>query len=143
MIWTAHIRHKSPHLKAGDVIEYYHPMGTGGDPRWRRNTTVTAVTKDDYPLTLSTGDVLPSDWHVKKIITKETMISSSDIAVYRPIEGHFLVVGGSGRYWDFNLESAGKISFAIQEKIKHIKATAEAEGFAPMDMLVSANGGKK
>ena len=127
IIKTAHSPHRTPHLKAGYVIEYYHPIGTGGDKRWLRNATVTAVTNEDYPLTLSTGGALPEDWHVKKIPTKERRMSNSKKAVYLPIEYHSLVVGGSGRYCNFNFEAAGKISGAIQEKTQYINTAAEAK----------------
>lgn len=58
---------KAP-LRAGDVIEYYDPIGVAGKEQWRKETAIVGVAaRDKFPLNLENGDLLDRTVRVKRL----------------------------------------------------------------------------
>eukprot|EP00804_Cyclotella_cryptica_P029841 CCRYP_010751-RA/>CCRYP_010751-RA protein AED:0.07 eAED:0.06 QI:553/0/0.5/1/1/1/2/0/709 len=133
-------------IRPGDVIEYYSPIFVVGDKRGLRQATVLYVDpKADVILRLSNGECLPEDTRVKRI----KVIDGNDLVdhpgIYRPIETFKLVAGKAKGYntGDGIMNEAARFGDIFRKNMNKMKASAEAEGFAPMDMVLKLNGGRR
>ena len=128
-------------LRPGDVVQYTHPVFRAGDKRGQRTATVLSTDPNRTPvLVLDSGDVLPSnDVFVKRIriLDRGTLVPHDGIM--RPIamfrmkrralkEGDFSVRAGLQK----EMERLGSILHTNRNRLQQ---QAEADGFAPMDML--------
>mmetsp|Transcript_45533 Transcript_45533/g.110301 ORF Transcript_45533/g.110301 Transcript_45533/m.110301 type:complete len:406 (-) Transcript_45533:217-1434(-) len=59
---------KTP-LRAGDVIEYYDPIGVAGNSQWLKTAVILGVAAKDTnsPLNLDTGDLLDRESRIKRV----------------------------------------------------------------------------
>ncbi|KAL7543744.1 hypothetical protein ACHAXR_013056 [Thalassiosira sp. AJA248-18] len=130
-------------IRPGDVIEYYSPIYVAGDARGLRQASVLSVRpNDETPLVLSNGEVLPNDIKVKRI---KVMMGGEVLdhpGIYRPIYRFLLVRRGSATAADAITMEASRFGRIMQKNISKLKEKAEADGFAPMDLLVNIKGAK-
>ncbi|KAL7483666.1 hypothetical protein ACHAW6_011149 [Cyclotella cf. meneghiniana] len=133
-------------IRPGDVIEYYSPIFVVGDKRGLRQTTVLCVDpKADVILGLSNGECLPEDTRVKRIKVMDGNELVDHPGIYRPIETFKLVAAKAKGYntGDGIMNEAARFGDIFRKNVNKMKAAAEAEGFAPMDMVLRFNGGRR
>ena len=89
---------KKDTLRAGDVIEYYHPVGVCGNKEWFRTTTIVGIEarREDIPLNLQNGDSLDRDHRIKRIkrMYRGKLIDDEN-GSYRSLEYYRLQSGGT------------------------------------------------
>ena len=131
-------------IRPGDVIEYYSPIYVAGDPRGLRQSTVLAVDpKDDSsPLVLDNGEGLPTNTKVKRIKVKSGDDLLEHPGIFRPIYKFRLVKGGTATAADAIAHETARFGKIMKKNISKLKEKAEADGFAPMDMIVNIKGTK-
>ncbi|KAL7551083.1 hypothetical protein ACHAWF_014281 [Thalassiosira exigua] len=128
-------------IRPGDVIEYYSPIFVAGDPRGQRHATVLTVKADeDSSLVLSNGEVIPDDTKVKRIKVKSGDELLDHPGIYRPISRFKLIYGGSATAADAIAMEASRFGAIMNKNISKAREKAEADGFAPMDLLVKVKG---
>lgn len=128
-------------IRPGDVIEYYSPIFVAGDARGLRQATVLAVDpNDDSPLALSNGDVLPNNTKAKRIKAMCDGELLDHPGIYRPIYKFKLTKRGKASAATGIAMEAARFGRIMQKNISKMKKKAEADGFAPMDMLVNIKG---
>jgi len=128
-------------MRVGDVIQYYSPIFVAGDPRGLRETTVLAIDpKKDNPLVLDNAEYVPNDTNVKRI----KVISGGELVdhpgIFRPIFRFKLVRAGRATMADAVRMQSSRFGGIMRNNMKKLKSKAEAEGFAPMDLMVSMKG---
>ena len=134
-------------IRPGDEIEYYSPIFVSGDRRGLRQATVLSIDPKDEeaPLVLSNGECIPNDTKVKriKVMTGGELLDHPGI--FRPIY-RFKLVKASGKGFvsaaDGIMKEAAHFGDILQRNIANMKSKAQAEGFAPMDLLVNVKGKK-
>jgi len=127
-------------IRPGDVIEYYSPIFVAGDARGLRQATVLSTDpKDDMPLVLSNGEGLPTNTKVKRIKVNEGGDLLDHSGIFRPIYRFKLSKRGTATAADGVAHEAARFTKIMQKNMSKLKEKAEADGFAPMDMI---NGGK-
>lgn len=134
-------------LRVGDEVEYYCPMFVAGDKRGLRQASVISVDpKDEIPLVLSNGECLPSDIKVKRV----RVISHGELidhpGVFRPIKKFKLIK--TNRNAKVNaaagvMKEAARFGDIMNRNVAKMRTLAQAEGFAPMDLLVKVKGKKQ
>ena len=132
-------------LRPGDVIEYYSGIYVAGDPRGHREATVMAVKnpKEEFPLVLDNGECIPNTTRVKRI---KEMVDGELIdhpGIYREIMKFRLKKSGTATAADGVAKEAERFGRIMDRNMAKLKKKAEADGFAPMDMLVGLKGTKK
>ena len=127
-------------IRPGDVIEYYSPIFVAGDARGLRQATVLSTDpNDDMPLVLSNGEGLPTNTKVKRIKVNEGGDLLDHSGIFRPIYRFKLSKRGTATAADGVAHEAARFTKIMQKNMSKLKEKAEADGFAPMDMI---NGGK-
>jgi len=127
-------------IRPGDVIEYYSPIFVAGDARGLRQATVLSTDPhDDMPLVLSNGEGLPTNTKVKRIKVNEGGDLLDHSGIFRPIYRFKLSKRGTATAADGVAHEAARFTKIMQKNMSKLKEKAEADGFAPMDMI---NGGK-
>jgi len=121
-------------LRAGDTLEYTHPIYRFGDKRGLRTAQIIAIQADNK-VKMSSGDLLEDDIFVKRCVGDKT-------PKYRPLSKFLLVEGAAA-------SSEGAVAKALREEGQRIgkiidKHTTnamaklkKATGFAPTDMIRS------
>ncbi len=128
-------------IRVGDVIEYYSPIHVAGDPRGLRQATVLAIDpKNEIPLVLDNAECIPNDTNVKRIKVKSGGELLDHPGIFRPIFRFKLVKAGRATAADALKMQSSRFGDIMRNNMKKLKSKAEAEGFAPMDMLVSIKG---
>mmetsp|Transcript_23234 Transcript_23234/g.54792 ORF Transcript_23234/g.54792 Transcript_23234/m.54792 type:complete len:926 (+) Transcript_23234:203-2980(+) len=132
-------------LRPGDVIEYYSGIYVAGDPRGLRRATVMAVKnpKEEFPLVLDNGECIPNTTRVKRI---KEMVDGELIehpGIYRSIMKFRMKKSGTATAADGVAKEAERFGRIMDRNMAKLKKKAEADGFAPMDMLVGVKGTKK
>jgi len=130
-------------IRPGDVIQYYSPIFVAGDSRGLRQATVLAVDPTaEMQLTLSNGEYIPENVKVKriKVILDGELVDHPGI--YRPISRFKLVKRGSATAADAIAMEASRFGRIMQTNMNKLKKKAEANGFAPMDLIVNFKGAK-
>ena len=126
-------------LRPGDVIQYTSPIFVAGDRRGRRQATVLSTDPSRDPmLVLDNGDVLPENIIIKRIqvMEKGTLHPHQGCArriekfilKKRALKGDFSVRAGMKRETD-------RIGRILDKNIQTFQKRAEADGFAPMDLI--------
>jgi len=130
-------------IRPGDVVEYYTPIFVAGDPRGLRQATVLAVDpKEEMPLTLSNAEGIPNSTKVKRI---KVMLEGDLVdhpGIYRSIYRFKLVKKGSATAADAIAMEASRFGRIMHKNMSKLKEKAQADGFAPMDLLVNIKGAK-
>jgi len=127
-------------IRPGDVIEYYSPIFVAGDARGLRQATVLSTDpNDDMPLVLSNGEGLPTNTKVKRTKVNEGGDLLDHSGIFRPIYRFKLSKRGTATAADGVAHEAARFTKIMQKNMSKLKEKAEADGFAPMDMI---NGGK-
>ena len=130
-------------IRPGDVIEYYCPIFVSGDARGLRQATVLAVDPNDVmPLVLSNGEGLPNGTKVKriKVMSGDELVDHPGI--FRCIARFKLTKRGSATAADGISMEAARFGAIMTKNISRLKEKAEADGFAPMDLLMNIKGVK-
>ena len=131
-------------LRPGDVIQYYSGIYVAGDPRGLRQATVMAVKnpKEEFPLVLDNGECIPNTTRVKRIkeMVDGELIEHPDI--YRSIMKFRMKKSGTATAADGVAKEAERFGRIMDKNMAKLKKKAEADGFAPMDMLVGVKGKK-
>jgi hypothetical protein len=126
-------------LRPGDVIQYTSPIFVSGDRRGRRQATVLSTDPNRDPmLVLDNGDVLPENIIIKRIqvMEKGTLHPHQGCArriekfilKKRALKGNFSVRAGMKKETD-------RIGRILDKNIQTFQKRAEADGFAPMDLI--------
>ncbi|KAL3945305.1 MAG: hypothetical protein SGBAC_000581 [Bacillariaceae sp.] len=74
---------KTNKLRAGDVIEYYDPIGVAGKPQWLKNAVILGVVaKGTFPLNLDSGDMLDRRSRIKRVrrLLRNKLVACHDAA---------------------------------------------------------------
>lgn len=133
-------------IRPGDVIEYYSPVFVVGDKRGLRQATVLSVAPEaEVILTLSNGECLPEDTRVKRIKVMDGNELVDHPGIYRAINNFKLVaakIKGANNPSGM-MNEAARFGDIFRNNVNKMQASAEAEGFAPMDMIMCMNGGRK
>jgi len=128
-------------IRVGDVIEYYSPIYVAGDPRGLRQATVLAIDPmADIPLVLDNAECIPNDTNVKRIKVKSGGELLHHPGIFRPIFRFKLVKSGRATFADALTKQSLKFGGIMRNNMKKLKSKAEADGFAPMDLLVKIKG---
>ncbi|KAL7472547.1 hypothetical protein ACHAXS_012922 [Conticribra weissflogii] len=133
-------------LRVGDEVEYYCPMFVAGDKRGLRQAFVLSIDpKDDIPLVLSNGECLPTDIKVKRVKVMSDGQLIEHPGVFRPIR-KFRLIKSNGKT-NSNaaagvMKEAARFGDIMHRNVTKMRTVAEAEGFAPMDLLVNIKGSK-
>lgn len=123
-------------MRPGDVIEYYSPIFVVGDKRGLRQAAVLAVSPDaDVILNLSNGECLLEDTRVKRIKVMDGDELFDHPGIYRPITSFKLVAGKVKGGSSGIMNEAARFGDIFRKNLGKMQAKAEADGFAPMDML--------
>ena len=118
-------------ISAGITIQYYDPISVAGDPNALRTARVTRVVEDkDFPLVLSTPDLIPS-WQVVKVQSK-----------WRPLSRYNFNIGGTGGHADAIMDWAGQISDNHNQRVA-VLAEENALIGMPGDMIRELHGGNR
>jgi hypothetical protein len=128
-------------IRPGDVIEYYCPIFVSGDARGLRHATVLSVDPNDsMPLVLSNGEGLPRSTKVKRIKVMSGNELVDHPGIFRAMDRFKLTKRGSATAADAITMEASRFGAIMKKKINRLREKAEADGFAPMDMLVNIRG---
>ena len=123
-------------MRPGDVIEYYSPIFVVGDTRGLRQATVLAIDpKKDVILDLSNAECLPNDTRVKRIRVMDGDELYDHPGIFRPIETFKLVAGRVKGAKSGVMNEAARFGNIFRKNLNKMQAEADADGFAPMDML--------
>ncbi|KAL3803579.1 hypothetical protein ACHAW5_003360 [Stephanodiscus triporus] len=130
-------------IRPGDVIECYCPIFVTGDPRGLRQATVLAVDPNDaMPLVLSNGEGLFSSTSVKRIKVMSGNELVDHPGIFRAMDRFKLTKSGNATAADAISMEAARFGAIMKKNISRLKEKAEADGFAPMDLLVNIKGVK-
>jgi hypothetical protein len=128
-------------IRPGDVIEYYCPIYVSGDARGLRHATVLSVDPNNVmPLVLSNGEGLPSSTKVKRIKVMSGNELVDHPGIFRSMDQFKLTTRGSATAADAIAMEASRFRGIMKKNIDRLRDKAEADGFAPMDMLVNIRG---
>lgn len=128
-------------LRVGDVIEYYSPIFVAGDPRGLREATVLAIDpKKEYPLVLDNAEYIPNDTSVKRVKVMSGGELVDHPGIFRPISRFKLVKAGRATIADAVKMQSSRFGGIMRNNMKKLKSKAEADGFAPMDLIVNMKG---
>jgi len=137
-------RRREP-IRPGDVIAYYTQIFVSGDKRGSRTATILSVDPNRSPiLVLDNGEFLSNDASVKRIKVRMDGSLRDHPGVFRPIEefklkcmtGTDVVSGGSGGGVTNGVrKEAQRLRSIIQKNTSLLKSKAEADGYAPLDLL--------
>lgn len=128
-------------IRVGDVIEYYSPIHVAGDPRGLRQATVLSIDpKNEFPLVLDNAECIPNDTNVKRIKVKMDGELVDHPGIFRPIIRFKLSKAGKATIADAVAKQSSRFGNIVKKNIKKLKSKAEANGFAPMDLLVNVKG---
>ena len=128
-------------IRVGDVIEYYSPIHVAGDPRGLRQATVLSIDpKNEFPLVLDNAECIPNDTNVKRIKVKMDGELVDHPGIFRPIIRFKLSKAGKATIADAVAKQSSRFGNIMKKNIKKLKSKAEADGFAPMDLLVNVKG---
>ena len=128
-------------IRVGDVIEYYSPIHVAGDPRGLRQATVLAIDpKNEIPLVLDNAECIPNDTNVKRIKVELGGELVGHPGIFRPISRFKLSRTGRATIVDALAKQTTRIGGIMRKNMKRLKAKAEADGFAPMDLFVNIKG---
>lgn len=128
-------------IRPGDVIEYYCPIYVSGDARGLRHATVLSVDPNDVmPLVLSNGEGLPSSTKVKRIKVRSGNELVDHPGIFRSMDQFKLTKRGSATAADAIAMEASRFRGIMKKNINRLRNKAEADGFAPMDMLINIRG---
>ena len=131
-------------LLDGEVIEYWSPIFHAGDRRGYRQATVTAIRPgEEFPLTLDNGEQLPKRTNVRRVKTIENGELLDHKGIFRPINYFKMIAGGKRTASAGVVKEAERFSRVAQKNVDKVQEKANAEGFAPMDMLVTCKKKKK
>jgi hypothetical protein len=124
-------------LRPGDVVTYRALIFVAGDDRGKRTATVLNTDPDRSPMiTLSNGDILPNDQEVKRIeVLENGKLVPHPYGYYRPIESFRITKAGSGGVVAGFKHEARRVGRIIDKNMHRMQKKAEADNFAPMDML--------
>ena len=126
-------------VSTGDIIEYYVPNSIAGSAGSLARATVLGVKpEDEHPLILNTPHLLELDHHIK-LVAKDP--SNTRCYFYNSMDAYHLVPGGHFRHGHAVMCAAGAFSRKYNKKKRKLQETARANGFAPMDVLVTLKGG--
>ena len=126
-------------LRPGDVILYTCPIFVSGDRRGRRQATVLSTDPHREPmLVLDTGEFLPENCIIQRIKVLEkgklhphrgcARRLEKFILKKRALQGDFSLRAGM-------MEEAERIGLIVDKNTNTFQERAEADGFAPMDLL--------
>mmetsp|Transcript_24935 Transcript_24935/g.60029 ORF Transcript_24935/g.60029 Transcript_24935/m.60029 type:complete len:991 (-) Transcript_24935:48-3020(-) len=128
-------------IRPGDVIEYYSPIFVAGDARGLRQATVLSVDPNqEMPLVLNNGEVLPNTTTVKRIKVMSEGELVDHPGIFRSMHMFRLVKRGTATAADGIAMETARFGKIMQKNIAKMKEKAEADGFAPMDLLVNIKG---
>eukprot|EP00984_Skeletonema_dohrnii_P024518 scaffold13651_cov118-Skeletonema_dohrnii-CCMP3373.AAC.5 len=123
-------------IRVGDVVQYYSPIHVAGDPRGLRRATVLAIDpKKDNPLVLDNAEYISSDTNVKRIKVMSGGELVDHPGIFRPIFRFKLVKAGRATIADAMKMQSSRFGGIMRNNMKKLKSKAEAEGFAPMDLI--------
>ena len=139
MLDPENAKSKEP-IRPGDVIEYSSFLFVAGDKRGHREATVISVDPNREPvLVLDNGEVLPSDSTIRrtKILLGGKLCAHSGVS--RPIQNFVLekavMEGRSDKISAGFAKEASRVGGIIRRNMTKFQEKAQAEGFAPMDMM--------
>lgn len=128
-------------LRVGDVIEYYSPIYVAGDPRGLREATVLAIDpKKENPLVLDNAEYIPNDTNVKRVKVMSGGELVDHPGIFRPISRFKLVKAGKATMADAVRLQSSRFGGIMRNNMKKMQSKAEADGFAPMDLIVNMKG---
>jgi hypothetical protein len=127
----------SESICGGDSINYYDPISVPGDPQALRKATVLAIDPDDeYPLTLSTCDIVPMGSKVCPITKyREGKEVKTLFGMWRAIEWFKLEKCQIATEAEALIMHRNHLSGIMKEKIASAFDKAQSEVFAPEDLL--------
>ena len=133
------IKSKEP-IRPGDVIEYSSFLFVAGDKRGHRVARVISVDpKRDPALVLDTGDVLSNDTRIRRIKVLVGEKLRAHAGVSRPIQSFVLekavMKGHSDKVSAGFAKEASRVGGIIRRNMAKFQEKAEADGFAPMDIM--------
>ena len=139
MLDPENAKSKEP-IRPGDVIEYSSFLFVAGDKRGHREATVISVDPNREPvLVLDNGEVLPSDSTIRrtKVLLGGKLRAHSGVS--RPIQNFVLekavMEGRSDKISAGFAKEANRVGGIIRRNMTKFQEKAQAEGFAPMDMM--------
>ena len=139
MLDPENAKSKEP-IRPGDVIEYSSFLFVAGDKRGHREATVISVDPNREPvLVLDNGEVLPSDSTIRrtKILLGGKLRAHSGVS--RPIQNFVLekavMEGRSDKISAGFAKEASRVGGIIRRNMTKFQEKAQADGFAPMDMM--------
>ena len=138
------IKSKEP-IRPGDVIEYSSFLFVAGDKRGHREARVISVDpKRDPALVLDNGDVLPNDTRIRRIKVLVGDRLHAHAGVSRPIQSFVLekavMKGRSDKMSAGFAKEASRVGGIIRRNMAKFQEKAEADGFAPMDVMQGYKG---
>mgnify|MGYP001237966775 CR=1 FL=1 len=139
----ANKKRKTETLRPGDEIEYYSIMAVQGRKGDLHEAKIIAVDPKENPvLILDSGDVLPKDHFIRRVkkIHRGKLIDC-DNANYQQID-YFRLSKASIEGFDSSkahtaafAKEAKRVGGIIRRNMTKFQEKAQAEGFAPMDMM--------
>ncbi|EJK72215.1 hypothetical protein THAOC_06270, partial [Thalassiosira oceanica] len=132
-------------LRPGDVIQYYSGIYVAGDPRGLRQATVMAIKnpEEDFPLVLDNGECVPNTTMVKRIKEMSDGELIDHPGIYRSIKKFRMKKDGAVTAAGVVAKEAERFGRIMGRNMAKLKNKAEADGFAPMDMIVHVKETKK
>jgi len=126
-------------IQVNDKVAYYLSHMVAGDARAYRESIVIRVDPEDdeYPITLSSSDLISVDNKVKRLTGEMPMKKTT--RKFRNLSKYLLETGGTGKHSDGVMERAGRFSDNHTALRKQLAAT----GAGPMDMMVTFGGGTR
>ena len=139
----ANKKRKTETLRPGDEIEYYSIMAVQGRKGDLHEAKIIAVDPKENPvLILDSGDVLPKDHFIRRVkkIHRGKLVDC-DNANYQQID-YFRLSKASIEGFDSSkahtaafVKEASRVGGIIRRNMTKFQEKAQADGFAPMDMM--------
>jgi len=130
---------KTEPLRPGDIIQYTSPIFVFGDRRGQRIAMVISTDPNREPmLVLDSGDVLPDNIIIKRVQVLEKGRLFPHQGCARCIEKFILKKRALKGDFSFRAgikKESDRIACILDKNMNAFQKRAEADGFAPMDMM--------
>lgn len=144
----ANKKRKTETLRPGDVIEFYHIMAVHGRKEDLRQAKIVSVDpKKISVLIMDNGDCLPKDHQIKRVkkIHRGKLIDC-DNANFQSVD-YFRLSKATLKDVDENkilhkayAKGARRVGEIIKRNMTNFQEKAQADGFAPMDLMLKYKG---
>lgn len=145
----ANKKRKTEILRPGDVLEFYHIMAVHGRKEDLRQAKIISVDpKEISVLIMDNGDCLPKDHQIRRIkkIHRGKLIdcdnaSFRSVDYFRLSKAKLKEVDGNKILGAAHAKEARRVGEIINRNMTKLQEKAQADGFAPMNVMNKYKGG--